>query len=77
VDRDYEGGRVTIVGNEYPHALPASPIDHVREGTIIVKLEGLNAVNFNGFIGADAFPRTGHSGESPMRSGPKGMRHDI
>jgi len=54
--RDYEGGRVTIVGEEYPGAIPASPVDHDREGVIGLNLEGLNAVRFVGVIGADAFP---------------------
>jgi hypothetical protein len=56
IGKDYEGGRVTIVGNEYPHAIPASPIDHGEEGIIQVNLSGLNAVRFIGLIGADAFP---------------------
>ncbi|WP_284646142.1 hypothetical protein [Paenibacillus silviterrae] len=56
VGKDYEGGRVTIVGNEYPQAIPASPIDHEREGVITVDLACLNAVRFVGLIGADAFP---------------------
>ncbi len=56
IGKDYEGGRVTIIGNEYPHALPASPVDHDREGVITVSLAGLNAVRFVGLIGADAFP---------------------
>jgi len=56
IGRDYEGGRVTIVGNEYPHAIPTSPLEHDREGVIRVDLTGLRAVRFVGLIGADAFP---------------------
>ena len=56
IGRDYEGGRVTIIGNEYPLAIPASPQDHEREASISVKLAGLDAVRFVGRIGADAFP---------------------
>jgi hypothetical protein len=56
IGKDYEGGRVTIVGNAYPDAVPASPIDHEREGVIRLDLSGLNAVRFVGLIGADAFP---------------------
>jgi hypothetical protein len=56
VGKDYEGGRVTIVGNEYPNAIPASPIDHEAEGLISLDLTGLDAVRFVGLIGADAFP---------------------
>ncbi|MCR2806311.1 alginate lyase family protein [Paenibacillus soyae] len=56
IGRDYEGGRVTIVGNEYPHAIPTSPVDHDREAVIRVDLTKLQAVRFVGLIGADAFP---------------------
>ncbi|MNE45269.1 hypothetical protein D3C80_1395460 [compost metagenome] len=56
IGKDYEGGRVTIVGNEYPYAIPTSPIEHEREGTITLDLSGLNAVRFVGLLGADAFP---------------------
>jgi hypothetical protein len=56
IGKDYEGGRVTIVGNVYPDAVPASPIDHEREGVIRLDLSGLNAIRFVGLIGADAFP---------------------
>lgn len=56
IGKDYEGGRVTIIGNEYPHALPASPLDHDLEGVIRLDLAGLDAVRFVGLIGADAFP---------------------
>ncbi|MGG1515570.1 hypothetical protein ABE504_09165 [Paenibacillus oryzisoli] len=54
--KDYEGGRVTIVGNEYKDAIPTSPIDHDREAVIRLDLTGLDAVRFVGRIGADAFP---------------------
>ncbi|WP_168121712.1 hypothetical protein [Paenibacillus sp. HB172176] len=56
IGKDYEGGRVTIVGNEYGNAVPTSPIDHEQEAVIRVSLEGLDAVRFIGLIGADAFP---------------------
>ncbi|WP_214628904.1 hypothetical protein [Paenibacillus agaridevorans] len=56
IGKDYENGRVTIVGNEYPGAIPTSPIDHDQEAVISVNLEGLQAVRFIGLIGADAFP---------------------
>lgn len=56
IGKDYEGGRVTIVGNEYPNAIPASPVDHDEEGIIRLDLEGLHAVRFVGLIGVDAFP---------------------
>lgn len=53
---DYQGGRVTIVGTEYPRAIPTSPLDHSREGVIEIDLQGLDAVRFVGCIGCDAFP---------------------
>ncbi|MBD0381491.1 hypothetical protein [Paenibacillus sedimenti] len=56
IGKDYEGGRVTIVGNEYPDAIPTSPLVHEREAVIRVDLFGLDAVRFVGLIGADAFP---------------------
>ncbi|MDR6879585.1 hypothetical protein [Bacillus sp. 3255] len=56
IGKDYEDGRVTIVGNEYPHAIPTSPLDHDREAVIRVDLSDIEAVRFIGLIGADAFP---------------------
>jgi hypothetical protein len=56
IGKDYQGGRVTIVGNEYPKAIPTSPIDHGKEGVISIDLSSLDAVRFVGLIGADAFP---------------------
>ncbi|WP_265525125.1 hypothetical protein [Paenibacillus sp. JDR-2] len=56
IGKDYEGGRVTIVGHEYPNAVPTSPINHEQEGIITLDLTGLDAVRFIGRIGADAFP---------------------
>ncbi|SDD06555.1 hypothetical protein SAMN02799630_01936 [Paenibacillus sp. UNCCL117] len=56
VGRDYEGGRVTIVGNAYPRAIPTSPLDHDHDAVITLNLDGLDAVRFVGLIGADAFP---------------------
>ncbi|WP_438351517.1 hypothetical protein ACP8HI_13250 [Paenibacillus sp. FA6] len=56
IGKDYEGGRVTIIGNEYPYALPTSPLDHEREALVSLDLTGSEAVRFVGRIGADAFP---------------------
>ena len=56
IGKDYEGGRVTIVGNEYPKAIPTSPVDHDMVGTLTLDLSGMNAMRFVGLIGADAFP---------------------
>lgn len=55
IGRDYKGGRVTIVGTEYPYAVGASPIDHGRESRIILDLEGLQAVRLKACVGVDAF----------------------
>lgn len=55
IGRDYKGGRVTIVGTEYPYAVGASPIDHGRESRIILDLEGLHAVRLTACVGVDAF----------------------
>ncbi|MGN0243972.1 MAG: hypothetical protein ACI4CT_07930 [Lachnospiraceae bacterium] len=55
--RDYENGRVVIAGEEYPYALPASPINHDMEAVIEVNLSGLpGAVRFEGIFGANVFP---------------------
>lgn len=56
IGRDYKGGRVTIVGTEYPYALGASPIDHGKESRILLNLEGLGAVKLLACVGVDAFP---------------------
>ena len=56
VGRDYKGGRVTIVGTEYPFAIPASTVDHDQEGCIRLSLEGLDAVRVQACVGVDAFP---------------------
>lgn len=53
--RDYAGGRVTIMGREYPDAIPASPDDHSREGVLTWALPA-GAVRLQAVIGADAFP---------------------
>lgn len=56
IGKDYEGGRVTIIGNEYPNAIPTSPLDHDQEGMINIDLSNIDADRFVGLIGADAFP---------------------
>lgn len=56
IGRDYNGGRVTIVGTEYPYALGASPIDHDQESHILLDLDGLGAVKLSACVGVDAFP---------------------
>ena len=56
IGRDYRGGRVTIVGTEYPYSFGASPIDHDRESRIDLDLVGLDAVRLQACVGVDAFP---------------------
>lgn len=55
IGRDYKGGRVTIVGTEYPHSIPASPLDHGRESRIVLDLTGLGAIKISACVGVDAF----------------------
>ncbi|NMM92863.1 hypothetical protein [Bifidobacterium oedipodis] len=54
--KDYKGGRVTIQGEEFPNAIPASPIDHDKEGILTWQIDGLNAVSLEACIGVDAIP---------------------
>ena len=56
IGRDYRGGRVTIVGMEYPYALGASPIDHEQESRIIIDIRNLPVVRLKACVGVDAFP---------------------
>ncbi|MGN1019036.1 MAG: hypothetical protein ACI4O7_01575 [Aristaeellaceae bacterium] len=56
IGRDYEGGRVLIVGREMPDAIPVSPLDHQREALLTIDLRGLRAVRFRAELGADGFP---------------------
>lgn len=56
IGRDYKNGRVTIVGTEYPYAVPASPADHGQESRIVLDLSGIPAAKLNACIGVDAFP---------------------
>lgn len=61
IGRDYAGGRVTIMGREYPDAIPASPRSHNREGRLTWQLPA-GAVRLQAAVGADAFP--GDEGEN-------------
>lgn len=56
IGRDYEGGRVLVMGRELPDALPASTIDHTAEGQLEFDLTGLDAVRLQLCIGADPYP---------------------
>ena len=54
VGRDYRGGRVTIIGTEYPSAIPASPVNHDRESVITICLPQ-GAARLKACVGVDAF----------------------
>ncbi len=77
IGHDYQGGRVTIVGKEYPNAIPTSPIDHDKEGYIEVDLSGLDAVRFVGCIGCDAFPGDEWQKRKTYAVRSKGKRADF
>lgn len=60
IGRDYKNGRVTIVGTQYENAIPASTIDHNKEGIIHISLEDIPAGRLKGArlyacVGVDAF----------------------
>lgn len=56
IGRDYRDGRVTIVGREYPFAIPASTVNHDREGRIVLDMTGMDVVRVHACVGVDAFP---------------------
>lgn len=56
IGKDYQGGRVALVGNTYPGAIPTHPANQQEEAVITVDLTGLDAVRFVGCIGVDNFP---------------------
>lgn len=60
IGRDYKDGRVTIVGTTYQNAIPASTIDHDREGAVRISLadislERLEGARLRACVGVDAF----------------------
>lgn len=60
VGKDYKGGRVTIVGKTYDNAIPASTLDHGKEGKIHIQLDSIPAEKLEGArlhacVGVDAF----------------------
>ncbi len=55
IGHDYKGGRVTIIGTEYPYALGASPINHQQESRILLDLTSLRARRLTACVGVDAF----------------------
>lgn len=56
IGQDYAGGRVLLEGRPYPDAIPASPLDHGREGTLLWDLAGLDAVRLEAAVGVDPYP---------------------
>lgn len=60
VGKDYRNGRVTIVGTVYENAIPASTLDHEKEGKIRICLKDIPAEKREGArlracVGVDAF----------------------
>jgi hypothetical protein len=53
--KDYFGGPIKIVGNEYKFATPAQPTDNNVSGFVRVDLSGVDAVRFKATLGSD-FP---------------------
>ena len=56
LDKDYFGGPIKIVGNEYHSATAAEPGDESRQGFVRVNLSGLDAVRFKATLGGDYPP---------------------
>lgn len=56
IGKDYAGGRVLVMGQEMPDAIPASTVDHNAEGTLSFDLTGLTAVSLALAVGADPYP---------------------
>jgi peptidoglycan hydrolase-like protein with peptidoglycan-binding domain len=53
--KDYFGGPIKIVGNEYQSATPAQPVTNGVNGLVRVDLSGVGAVRFKATLGGD-FP---------------------
>src|ERR1019366_8733969 len=53
--KDYFGGPIKIVGNEYKSATPAQPLKNDEQAFVCVDLSGVNAVRFKATLGGD-FP---------------------
>lgn len=56
IGKDYQKGRVTIVGTEYSYAIPCSTEDHNLPGIIKVNVAKEDLVGIKMCIGIDAFP---------------------
>lgn len=55
IGHDYKNGRVTVVGEEYPYAVPCSPIDHDQNAVIKICLDEIELSGIKACIGVDAF----------------------
>ena len=55
IGRDYKNGRVTIVGTEYPDAIPTSPLNHEEESVWTLDVSDLHAERLTACVGVDAF----------------------
>ncbi|MBV8820786.1 MAG: hypothetical protein JO022_20665, partial [Acidobacteriaceae bacterium] len=53
VNKDYFGGPIKIVGNEYANALPAQPEDDKQPAVLTVDLTGVKAARFKAVLGSD------------------------
>jgi hypothetical protein len=51
--KDYFGGPIKIIGNEYTNAVPAEPKNEKESGVVRVDLAGVNAVRFKATLGGD------------------------
>ncbi len=54
--KDYEGGRVLLMGREYADAIPASTEKRDRWGTLEWDISKIDAVGFRAAIGCDPYP---------------------
>jgi len=52
-DRDYFGGPVKIVGQEFATSIPAQPKDQKAAAVVRLDLHGMNAVRFRATLGSD------------------------
>jgi hypothetical protein len=51
--KDYFGGPIKIVGNEYTNAVPAEPKNAKESGVVHADLAGVNAMRFKATLGGD------------------------
>ncbi len=57
IGKDQDGGYVLITGERYDDAIPISPLDHDKDGKLILRLDPeKRPVRLTGVVGACAFP---------------------